>query len=269
LIFYFGYMAGTYPISLLAQGYPTRIVITVITLLWSVVVLATPACKTYGDFLANRFLLGLIESGVSPIFMLIVGLWYTHEEQVSRSSWWYSFSGGSLLLSPLINYGLGHITGGSMHPWQYMYSIAGAFTTFWGVALWWIFPDTPQHATGFTEDERKLLMERVRGNNAGAENKTFKTHQVVEALKDYQLWGICILSVVSCTGSGAVTTFAPIVFNGMGFTTFESLLLNLPIGALAFICILGSGYMGQKIPNARLHIVAGACLPVILGCGLV
>lgn len=268
LIFYFGYIAGTYPISLLAQKYSTRIVITSITLLWSVVVLSTPACKTFGQFLANRFFLGMIEAGVSPTFMLVVGLWYTHSEQVSRSSWWYSFSGGSLLVSPLINYGLGHINGGSLKPWQWMYLIAGIATFLWGVALWWLFPDTPQLAKGFTDEERALLMERVRGNNAGAENKTFKTYQLVEALKDYKLWGICVLAIVSCTGSGAVTTFAPIVFNGMGFTTFQSLLLNLPIGALAFICILGSGYLGQRLPNARFHIITGACLPVILGCCL-
>lgn len=126
LIFYFGYMAGTYPISLLAQRFPTRWVITTICLLWGVVVLATPACKTFEHFLVNRFFLGLIEAGVSPMFMMVVGLWYTHAEQVSRSSWWYSFSGGSLLVSPLINYGLGHITGGKLQPWQYMYFIAGA-----------------------------------------------------------------------------------------------------------------------------------------------
>ncbi|KAF3283852.1 hypothetical protein TWF970_001023 [Orbilia oligospora] len=268
LIFYFGYIVGTYPISLLAQKYPTRIVITAITLAWSVVVLATPACTTYEGFLANRFMLGLIEAGVSPIFMLVVGLWYKHEEQVSRSSWWYSFSGGSLLVSPLINYGLGHITGGSLQPWQYMYFIAGGVTAFWGVALWWLFPDTPQFAKGFTEEERVLLLERVRGNNAGAENKTFKKDQMIEALKDYQLWGISILSISSCTASGAITAFAPIVFNGMGFTVFQSLLLNLPIGALAFICILGSGYLGRHIPNARFHIISVACLPVILGCAL-
>lgn len=126
LIFYFGYMLGTYPISLLAQRFPTRWVITAICLRWGVVVLSTPACKTFEHFLVNRFFLGLIEAGVSPMFMLVVGLWYTHAEQVSRSSWWYSFSGGSLLVSPLINYGLGHITGGSLQPWQYMYFIAGA-----------------------------------------------------------------------------------------------------------------------------------------------
>ncbi|KAM6513018.1 hypothetical protein FSOLCH5_010714 [Fusarium solani] len=268
LIFYFGYIVGTYPISFLAQRFPSRIVCTGICIAWSLVILCTPACTSYAGLLVNRFFLGLIEAGVSPIFMLVVGLWYTHAEQVSRSSWWYSFSGGSLLVSPLINYGLGHIKGGSLNSWQYMYIIAGIATLLWGVALWWVFPDSPQDAKGFTETERRLLLERVRGNNAGSENRQFKPYQFKEALFDYQLWGIIILSIVSCTGSGAVTTFGTIVFKDMGFDVFTSLLLNLPIGAMAFICVLGSGYIGQKVPNSRLYVVVGACAPVILGCAL-
>ncbi|RSM12099.1 hypothetical protein CEP52_002617 [Fusarium oligoseptatum] len=204
---------------------------------------------------------GLKYSWVSLIF-------YFGYIVVSRSSWWYSFSGGSLLVSPLINYGLGHIKGGSLNSWQYMYIIAGIATLFWGAALWWVFPDSPQNAKGFTETERRLLLERVRGNNAGSENRQFKPYQFKEALFDYQLWGIIILSIVSCTGSGAVTTFGTIVFKDMGFDVFTSLLLNLPIGAMAFICVLGSGYIGQKVPNSRLYVVVGACAPVILGCAL-
>lgn len=203
------------------------------------------------------------------MFMLVVGLWYTHSEQASRSGWWYSFSGGSLLVSPLINYGLGHISGGGLSPWQYMYLIAGIVTLFWGVALWWIFPQSPQNAKGFTEEERILLLDRTRMNNSGGENKQFQGHQVKEALLEYHFWGLLLLSVLSSLGSGVVTTFSSIVFNGMGFDTFESLLLNLPIGVLAFFCILVSGYLGRKLPNARLHIVTVACAPVIIGCVLV
>lgn len=230
--------------------------------------LSTCGCTTYGGLLANRFALGVVESGISPIFMLVVGLWYTQSEQVMRSSLWYSFSGGSLLISPLINYGLGHISGGGLSPWQYMYLIAGIVTFIWAVALWWLFPGTPQDAEGFTQEERHLILERIRINNAGTQNRAFKSAHVREALTDYQFWGIMILSTVSCTGAGVVNTFAAIVFNGMGFNTFTSLLLNLPIGALAFICILGSGYIGRRVASSRLYVVAGSSLPVVIGCAL-
>lgn len=77
------------------------------------------------------------------------------------------------------------------------------------------------------------------------------------------------MSLLSCTGSAVVVQFASIVFNGMGFDAFTSLLLNLPTGAMAFFCVLGSGYCGRKIPNARFHLISIGCLPVILGTCLV
>lgn len=136
-----------------------------------------------------------------------------------------------------------------------MYFVGGGATLLWGFALWWLFPENPQHANGFSDEERKLLLERVRANNAGVENKTFKLYQAREALTDWQMWGIMLLSIASCTGSGVVTTFASIVFNGMGFTGFQSLLLNLPTGAMAILCILGSGYLGAHLRNSRLHVI--------------
>ncbi|KAL4805381.1 major facilitator superfamily domain-containing protein [Aspergillus unguis] len=269
LIFYFGYMAGCYPLSWLAQKYSVRVVCPIICFLWAVVVICTPACTNYAGMLVNRFILGVIESGVSPSFMLCTGMWYTHSEQVLRSSLWYSFSGGCNIVSPLINYGLGHITGGALAQWQYMYLIAGLATFVWAVALWFIFPDSPHVAKGFTEEERILILERVRSNNAGSENRHFKWYQMREALLSYHFWFIFLLSIISSVGSGVLTTFGSIIFNGMGFTTFQSLLLNMPIGALAFICIIGSGYIGRNVPNSRLHVVSGACVPVIIGSCLI
>lgn len=81
----------------------------------------------------------------------------------------------------------------------------------------------------------------------------------------HHLWCIFLLSVLSSIGNGAVTTFGSVVFNGMGFSTFVSVLLNIPIGALAFICVLASGYIGRRQENARLHIITGSCIPVIVG----
>ncbi|KAG5985082.1 hypothetical protein E4U55_001585 [Claviceps digitariae] len=74
LIFYFGYIVGTYPISLVAQKYSPRTVITIIFFLWGVIIIVSPAFTSYKGILINRFCLGFIGSGVSPIFMLVVGL---------------------------------------------------------------------------------------------------------------------------------------------------------------------------------------------------
>ncbi|KAE8310229.1 major facilitator superfamily domain-containing protein [Aspergillus transmontanensis] len=146
-----------------------------------------------------------------------------------------------------------------------LFWLHGRLLPAWAIALFFVFPGSPQTAKGFTAEERMLLLERVRANNAGTESQTFKWYQFREVLCSYHFWCIFLLSTLSSTGSGAVTTFGSIIFNGMGFSTFESLLLNIPIGALAFICVLGSGYIGRKYPNARLHTVSASCIPVIVG----
>ncbi|KAK7969901.1 major facilitator superfamily domain-containing protein [Apiospora saccharicola] len=269
LILYFGHIAGMYPFSWLAQRYHPKRVCSSMTIVWAVIVLTTPACTTYSGILANRFFLGFVEAGISPVFMLVIALWYTHPEQVLRSSIWYSFSGGSNIISPLVNFGLAHISGGGRAPWQYMYFFAGGITLLWGIALIWIFPDVPQESKGFSAEEKQLLLERVRVNNAGSENTHVKLYQISEALMEYQFWGIFVLAILSCTGSAVVVQFASIVFNGMGFDRYTSLLLNLPTGGMAFLCVIGSGYCGRNFKNARFHLITIGCLPVILGTSLV
>lgn len=260
-------MVGMYPASLLAQRFRPKRVCSILTVIWGVIVLLTPTCKSFAGILANRFFLGLVESGVSPIFMLVVGLWYTQKEQSLRSSIWYSFSGGSMLVSPVISYGLAHIKGTALHPWQYMFLVAGALTFLWGIALLWIFPDTPDTATGWSEEDRVILLERIKRDNVGGEHVHFKLYQAIEALRDYQFWGLFVMALLSCTGAATMTVFSSVVFASMKFDTYTSLLLNLPNGVIAFLSILGSGWLGGT-KFGRLNTIAVSCLPVILGCSL-
>jgi hypothetical protein len=75
---------------------------------------------------------------------------------------------------PLINYDLGHITTGALHPWQYMYLFAGSWTLCWGVLIYFILPPNPIRAKGFSDRERYIAVARMRENNTGVRNTHFK-----------------------------------------------------------------------------------------------
>jgi MFS family permease len=83
-IFYLGFIVGAYPAILLAQRYPIERVIFGIVLLWGACLMCTAACSTWQGLYAQRFFLGALESGVSPGFMLVVGGWYSKQEQALR-----------------------------------------------------------------------------------------------------------------------------------------------------------------------------------------
>ena len=83
-IFYLGFICGAYPAIVLAQRYPIERVMFGIVCAWGACLICTPACATYQGLYAQRFFLGMLESGVSPGFMLIVGGWYKKQEQAFR-----------------------------------------------------------------------------------------------------------------------------------------------------------------------------------------
>lgn len=71
-IFYLGFIIGAYPAMMLAQRYPIERVASGIVTLWGICLILTVVCKDYKTLYTQRFFLGLLESGISPMFMMIV-----------------------------------------------------------------------------------------------------------------------------------------------------------------------------------------------------
>lgn len=56
----------------LAQRYPIERVASLIVAVWGICLILTTACFNYQTLYTERFFLGFLESGVSPMFMVIV-----------------------------------------------------------------------------------------------------------------------------------------------------------------------------------------------------
>lgn len=83
-IFYMGFIFGAYPAMFLAQRYPVERVASGIVFIWGICLIMTVVCTNYQGIYAQRFFLGVLESGISPLFMLIVGSFYKKDEQASK-----------------------------------------------------------------------------------------------------------------------------------------------------------------------------------------
>lgn len=75
---------GAYPAILLAQRFPIERVAAATVLLWGICLICTAACGSWKAIFAQRFFLGLLESGISPMFMMVVGQFYKKDEQALR-----------------------------------------------------------------------------------------------------------------------------------------------------------------------------------------
>ena len=72
-IFYLGFICGAYPAIILTQRYPIERVMFGIVCAWGICLMCTAGCTNYRGLYVQRFFLGMLESGVSPAFMLVVG----------------------------------------------------------------------------------------------------------------------------------------------------------------------------------------------------
>lgn len=91
-IFYMGFIAGAMPAILMAQRFPIERVTATVICIWGICLLCTIACHNYQGLYSQRFFLGFLESGISPMFMLIVTGFYKKNEQAMRIGVWFSAS---------------------------------------------------------------------------------------------------------------------------------------------------------------------------------
>lgn len=247
----------------MSQRWPIERVASAIIAVWGTCLMCSAACTNWQQFYVQRFFLGLLESGVSPMFMLVVGGWYKKREQALRIGAWYCSTGYISTISPLINYGLGHIKG-SLSSWQYMYLVAGAITVLWAIVVLFFMPPDPIRAKGFNDRERYIAVARMRENNSGVRNRHFKTDQVWEALLDIKFWIVFACAFLMMFANGPVSSFIPIIISGFGFNRLNSLLLTLPAGVVVGTIELGAAYAAYRIPQSRTWIVAVCQLGTIV-----
>lgn len=92
----------------------------------------------------------------------------------------------------------------------------------------------------FNEDEKRLMVERVRANETGIQNKVYKRYQAIEAITDPIVWLYVTLQLTSTLVIGGLGVFSNLIIASFGFTYLETQLLNIAQGAVTIIVMVGS-----------------------------
>jgi MFS family permease len=191
-LFYFGMLAGLYPMSFALQRFDLGRVLGGVVILWGGVCMLTAAVTSYQGLYAQRFALGFVESIVPTGFMTIVAGYYTQKEQSLRQSWWFSSTGLFTIIGGSLNYGFAQIHGGGLKSWQYIYLLAGTLTVLFGLACFAV-PNSPVTAWFLTKEERVAAVERLRAGQTGVRCTKIKMEQIKESLLDPKTYLIFVM----------------------------------------------------------------------------
>ncbi|KAL1851990.1 hypothetical protein VTK73DRAFT_9323 [Phialemonium thermophilum] len=264
-VFYFGWLVWAIPSNLLMQRSPPGWYLGFNILLWGVLLMCQAAARDFASLAALRILSGAFEAIADPAFMLITSMWYTRREQPWKIGLWYTAVGLGNSFGGVLGYGIGNIRG-ALWSWKYEFLIIGAVCAAWGLVILVFLPDSPVTCRYLTDREKRIVVERLRENQTGVENKTLKPYQILEALTDYKSYLLFMCSLLQAIVNGGTSNFGTLIVKGFHFSTLNTTLLQIPYGALIAVLILLCVYLNDRLPgNNRCWLMVCFLLPNVAG----
>ncbi|ANB11966.1 Thi73p [Sugiyamaella lignohabitans] len=233
-------------------------------LCWGVVLCCSAIAKNYTGLLICRILMGAFEATIAPTYVALVAMWWRRAEQSNRNAAWYCMNGVAAMFGSLIAYGLGHIQS-KLHSYQIIFLFTGCLTIVFSIVILLFLPDSPLTARFLTEQERIMVIERLRHNQMGIETNVWKWEQVLETALDLKTYVWMLLLFCVSVVSGGISTFGPLIIQEFGFTSFQTILLNIPSGFVQIMIVLIAGFVATRM-KLKSPILMFAILGSLVGC---
>ena len=93
------------------------------------------------------------------------------------------------------------------------------------------------------------MIERVRTNQTGIQNKTFRPERIKEALLNLQSWCYCGIAICITPPASGLGEFANIIISGFHFTVLQTQLLAMVLGVVIIIILLSSIWLVKTSQN--------------------
>ncbi|THH33779.1 hypothetical protein EUX98_g426 [Antrodiella citrinella] len=267
LAFYCGFLVWEFPTSYISQKLPLAKYLGANIILWGIVLMLHATTSSFGAFFALRFILGMCESCVAPILVLIISMFYKKNEQGTRIAYFYIMNGLTQVFGGFVAYGISFYDGHVLPPYKIIYILLGGLAIIVGICVVLWLPDSPVTARMLTPEERIAALERVRDDQGGTENKTLKKDQVLEALTDVRTWLIVLTTMLTSIPNGGLSNFSNIIIKGFGYTSRQTLILSTPSGAIASLTVMLCGWYSDR-KNERMIPIIFSIIPTIIGAAI-
>lgn len=114
----------------------------------------------------------------------------------------------------------------------------------------------------FSEEEKHLMVERLRSNQTGIQNKQFRAYQMREAFRDPQTWCYCSIQIFTTLPTSGLGAFAGIIMKSFSFTTLQNQLLAMVLGFYIIVILLTSAWLVKKYQQ-NLLVMLGFVIPCV------
>ncbi|KAJ9646095.1 uncharacterized protein PV06_01925 [Exophiala oligosperma] len=263
-LFYAGYIIGQVPGHYLMQRIPLSRFMAGATFLWTLIVFLHCTASSYGDLIALRFFLGMVEAPVVPAIEITLGMFFVPATQgLLQPLFWISCMGAPVPAG-FIAYGLLYIHS-TILPWKFFMIITGSMTFLLTILVAFLYPNNPAEAHFLTVPERIHLVHRIHAaTTSSIEHKQLKRYQLLEAVRDPVSW-LFGLQAFTLMISNNIAYQQNLLFVSLGVSNLGSTLVSAASGGFSVACCIAATLFLRYIPLNKAFWSTFWCLPAIAG----
>ncbi|KAI8932388.1 hypothetical protein NX059_010575 [Plenodomus lindquistii] len=231
----------------------------ILILSWGTVMTLMGTVQNFGGLCATRFFLGFFEAGFFPGAIYLVGQWYPPDRTQFRMALFYCASAASGAFSGLLAAAIAKMDGiGDYEGWRWIFILEGLATVLMGVAVFWLLPDSPEHAEGrwLTHDEARFLrlnhimtrgMKAERPLNPDGKKQRVQWTFIGQVVKDWQIYLQAVVFASNAVPNYGLKFTMPQILRNSTFIPQQSKLFQ-KFGT----CVLNTFTVGFSTTNAQL-----------------
>ncbi|CAG8792369.1 35388_t:CDS:2, partial [Racocetra persica] len=240
-IFFLGYIIFEVPTNIISIKIKPSIWLSTLMIIGGFIVVAMAFVKNYSQLMATRFLLGVFQTGLYSGIIFYFTKWYKKSERSYRLGLFIAGGIISGAFNGLVAFSITNLTGKfGLNGWQWIFLIEGAITVIFAFFCYFLIPDYVETTTWLTDDERKLIVERLRLDTGNVHATHFDKHQIILAFKDLKIYIFMFIHSCLLITMYSFFFFIPTIVNGLGFDVVISQLLSTPpyiLGCVSSIII--------------------------------
>jgi len=257
-IFFLGYFLFEVPSNMLLQKIGAKKTIMRITICWGVICMLQTVVTTPTQFYLLRFLLGAFEAGFYPGVILYLTYWYPSQRRARAFGTFMSASAiAGVLGGPLAGWimtSMGGVHG--MHGWQWLFILEGIPSVLAGIFAWFYMTDKPEQARWLTDDEKHVVLDALRRDNAAMGERGHDWRSLFTNRKVWLL--IAIFFCLLCANS-TLTFWIPTIIKDLGVSAPMAVGW---IAAVAYLCgavgMIANGAHSDRRNEVRWHFSGAA-----------
>lgn len=257
-IFFIGYFFFQIPAGKWAVRFGSKRFIAILLVLWGIFASASGFVQNSAELYLARFLLGVVEGGIWPATLILLGNWFVAEERARANAlWMICLPLGGAISGPLSGTLIAHVG------WRWMFILEGLPALIWVVPWLLLIEDGPEKVSWLSTNAKNYLVSKLKEEEARRRSSVRNLKWTSWAFNPTVIM-LALVYLFSIIGGYGVLLWLPSIIKqlsgkGIQWVGFISAIPYI----VAMIAMVLLGYLADKTGKRFLFTVISLCMAAI------